>query len=86
MKRDVPFGNNFPIGCVVAFLDTSIVVHILEKKDAPVVDGGQIQECEKRLLLDCVNHERDEIFSLIESSPLCMDDNFMEVREDNLAS
>lgn len=86
VKRDVPLRHDLPIACIVALLYPAVVVHILEQKYAPVVDRRQIQECEERLLLDRVNHERDEVLSLVECRSLRMYDDLVEVRKDDLAA
>ena len=79
MLCDVPLGNNFLTGRVSALFDATIVIDVLEEQDTPVVRWGQTQECEEWLLLDCVDHEIDEVLRLIKRGPLRVYDDLVEV-------
>ena len=87
---DVPFGHHLLIRRGVSpsttLSDATVVVDVLEEKDTPVVRRGQTQEGEERLLLDRVDHEIHEILCLIKSSPLSVNDNFVEVSIDDIAT
>ena len=76
---DVPLGNNFLAGRVSTFFDATIVVDVLEEQDTPVVRWGQTQESKEGLLLDCMDHEVDEVLRLIKRGPLRVYDDLVEV-------
>ncbi len=84
MQCDVPLGDNFFVGG--ALLDATLVVPVLEEECAPVLDRRQLDDREQRLLLDRLDHERDEALRSVKRRTLSRYDQLVEVREDHIAA
>lgn len=82
MEGDIPSRSNL----LVVRLDTAIVFVILEEKNAPILTRTQLQVFEERVLLDRVDYKVDEGFSVIKVGLICVNNDLMEARVDDLAA
>lgn len=67
-------------------LDASVVVHVLEEKNAPVLLWRQAQVFEQICFLNSLNRKVDHVFRLVQGVFPCVNHDFLEVSVDNVAA
>ena len=83
MLADVPYGR---AALVMRLFHATIVVGVLEEKDAPVFLWDEIQVLEHLALFDLLYHEVDMVLGLFKVSLFSVQPDLIEVSMDNLAA